>query len=281
MQLKQYIIVVVLLLMASCGGPSIDDRPPSYFQPSSIWMNRLNLVMQHDNSSNTKVMKYRNKTITIKPLMSQVTIGNKTYKLRVPPRVWNGDVFLHNASIDLIKAKLGPAPQIRTVRKSRPEWEPNKAAANRHWKYIVVHHTAGENDTIESIDRSHKAIDYDCIGYHFLIGNGVNTINGNIEPTIRWKYQKHGAHARATVGTIAYNDNRYNNHGIGVCLVGNYMNGNQPSKKQMDALVQLVKYLQSKYKISKENVIPHKHVKNTACPGNSFPWESFKSKIKN
>jgi len=41
-----------------------------------------------------------------------------------------------------------------------------------------------------------------------------------------------------------------------------------------------VKYMQKRYNISNGNVLRHGDVKVTDCPGEGFPWSSFKARIR-
>jgi N-acetyl-anhydromuramyl-L-alanine amidase AmpD len=108
-------------------------------------------------------------------------------------------------------------------------------------------------------DKEHRAKGWDGVGYHFVIGNGTATADGQIEVTPRWPIQKWGAHAKTL-------DNRYNEYGIGICLVGNFDN-ERPSEKQLKSLSTLVAYLMQTYHISPGNVIGHRDTKATDCPG--------------
>ena len=71
-----------------------------------------------------------------------------------------------------------------------------------------------------------------------------------------------------------------NERGIGVCLVGNFSDG-QISRKQMNSLVFLTNKLRKYYKIPKSRILGHGQVAgaNTECPGTNFPWRSFKRKL--
>jgi hypothetical protein len=147
--------------------------------------------------------------------------------------------------------------------------KPEKPA--RVWKYIVLHHSGGELDTIESIDRNHRqrtdrsGKPWLGIGYHLVIGNGRETIDGEIKPTFRWRDQLHGAHA----GHPDYND-----HGIGICLIGN-LEDRPPTARQLEATRRLVQTLCREYTIPRENVIPHRSVRPTQCPGQQFPLKEI------
>lgn len=140
----------------------------------------------------------------------------------------------------------------------------------RDWGAIVVHHSGTNSGSEESFHRYHKQVNgWRGIGYDFVIGNGNGTGNGVIEVTFRWEKQIHGAHAG-----VDY----YNQHGIGICLVGNF-NSRRPTRAQMDSLVALVSYLQDKCHIPTSKILGHRHVKNTGCPGNSFPYFELLSRL--
>jgi len=71
----------------------------------------------------------------------------------------------------------------------------------------------------------------------------------------------HGAHA---------GKQEYNQHGIGICLVGNFQE-TSPSAAQLAAVRRLVATLKHEYTIPTGNVIAHRDVKATECPGKHFP----------
>jgi N-acetyl-anhydromuramyl-L-alanine amidase AmpD len=50
----------------------------------------------------------------------------------------------------------------------------------------------------------------------------------------------------------------------------------------MDSLVLLVNTLRQYYHVPLNHVIRHKDVpgKRTACPGDSFPWDEFKRRLR-
>jgi hypothetical protein len=132
---------------------------------------------------------------------------------------------------------------------------------SRHpWRYIVIHHSATKTGSAAVFDRIHRDQGWDELGYHFVIGNGTQSRNGMIEVGPRWPKQKHGAHAKTS-------DNRYNDFGIGICLVGNF-EIDRPSPEQMKAAAELVAYLMKTYRIPPQNVVGHADTgKATDCPG--------------
>ena len=68
-----------------------------------------------------------------------------------------------------------------------------------------------------------------------------------------------GAHAKTL-------DNRFNEYGIGICLVGNF-DTTRPTASQMQSLEKLVAYLMETYHIKPEDVLGHRDTKPTDCPG--------------
>jgi len=155
------------------------------------------------------------------------------------------------------------------VQNDRDLWRPKAKA--RDWKYIVIHHTASEKGNVESIHEEHlKKKDANGnpwlgIGYHFLIGNGNGMPDGQVEETFRWRQQLQGAHAGSS-------DPVYNQQGIGICLVGNFEK-HAPSSRQLAALKKLVRTMKGEYRVVSKNVIGHRDVRATECPGKLFPME--------
>lgn len=165
---------------------------------------------------------------------------------------------------------FGPGPTTGGLLPKLPESNPWKPAGKlRDWKYIVVHHTASESGSVESIDEEHRkkkdksGNPWLGVGYHFVIGNGKGMGDGEIEPTFRWREQLHGAHAGSS-------NKDYNQHGIGVCLVGNFEHS-APSPAQFKAVKRLVQTLKHEYHITTENVVGHRDIRSTECPGKNFP----------
>jgi hypothetical protein len=140
-------------------------------------------------------------------------------------------------------------------------------AAPREWTAIVLHHTATDHGDVESIHESHLARQWLGIGYHFVIGNGHGMPDGEVQPTFRWRQQLHGAHAGR---------DEYNQHGIGIVLVGNF-DEQPPSDAQLAAVKRLVGELRSRHDIDPERIFGHGDVKATACPGRLFPLDEIRT----
>ena len=156
-------------------------------------------------------------------------------------------------------------PVAQAPKKAQPqlagiprEWIPN-ATKRDGWKWIVIHHSATPSGGAKAFDKMHKAKGWDELGYHFVVGNGTDTADGQIEVGPRWPKQKWGAHAKTP-------DNRFNNYGIGICLVGNF-DVERPTKAQIQSLSKLVAYLMVTYHIPADHVLGHGQTKATDCPG--------------
>src|SRR5690606_17117137 len=71
-----------------------------------------------------------------------------------------------------------------------------EAALNReNWQAIVIHHSGAPYGTAESIDKEHRALGLDGLGFHFVIGNGSGLGDGEVYSGYRWEEQLPGAHA--------------------------------------------------------------------------------------
>lgn len=143
----------------------------------------------------------------------------------------------------------------------------------RNWKWIVIHHSASDSGGAAVFDAWHRQRGFDELGYHFVIDNGEGMPDGNVEVGSRWLKQKQGAHAKSA-------DGQYNEHGIGICLVGNFEK-DEPTAKQWQMLVKLVAYLSSEYGVGPEHIIGHRDVNGkTLCPGKNVSLEKLRADVK-
>jgi len=157
-------------------------------------------------------------------------------------------------------------PERMTARTApgEPAWFPRGGKISPRWTTIVVHHSATPNGGARSFDRYHRNKGWDELGYHFVIGNGTDTPDGMVEVGSRWYKQKHGAHCKTP-------DNYFNEHGIGICLVGDFTR-NRPTQRQLASLERLVGFLCDRCDISPARVVSHGSVTHkTACPGRFLP----------
>lgn len=150
-------------------------------------------------------------------------------------------------------------------------WIP-PSSVEKGWSAIIVHHSGTDFGNAAIFDREHKNLGWDGVGYDFVIGNGTNSGDGEVEVTFRWKQQITGAHCRAEP------DNWANKDGIGICLVGNF-NNYLPTQKQMESLVKLTNFLKRRYGISPSLITGHGQTRGahvTDCPGTRFSVANFK-----
>ncbi len=160
-------------------------------------------------------------------------------------------------------------------------WYPNRPLYDS-WGFLVIHHTATPYGSMQDIDRWHRNNGWDGCGYHFVIGNGTRTPDGCIEPTARWRNQEMGAHTRLTpklARKSGVEPTYYNEHGIGIVLVGNY-DESRPTSAQMAAAAELVKFLMKLCRIPEDRVIRHGDVDATDCPGQQFSMEDLKQRTR-
>jgi hypothetical protein len=218
------------------------------------------------------------------------TVSGRRLSLGQPCLRRGSDYVLAAADADLVSATLatvraGRAPAPPRTPRVAPEaippsglpaeLRPAAGVSVRPWRAIVIHHAAVRSGSAGTIHQAHLANGWDGLGYHFVIGNGTGSGDGEIEVGYRWRDQIKGAHTRARPG----DDNRWNLSSIGICLMGDFTQ-TSPSQRQMDALVRLVRALMAEYSIAAENVVPHHFVHATECPGPCFPWGEFMSRIR-
>ena len=135
------------------------------------------------------------------------------------------------------------------------------------WKYIVVHNSGTRQGNARIFDVYHLRVRkmQNGLAYHFVIGNGSSSGNGEIEIGDRWTRQINGGHVASDY---------LNNIALGICLVGDF-NRDKPTREQFEALDELITYLRSrvgKIKGKPAIVKGHKEInpKPTDCPGDRF-----------
>jgi N-acetyl-anhydromuramyl-L-alanine amidase AmpD len=146
---------------------------------------------------------------------------------------------------------------------------------SKRWTCIVVHHSATSCGCASEFHHAHQARGWDELGYHFVIGNGTGSANGQIEVGPRWYKQKHGAHCK-TAG------NYHNEHGIGICLVGNFER-TRPTARQMASLNKLLRFLMANCGIPANRVIGHREAPGaqTVCPGANVIMARIRATARN
>ncbi|NLX15084.1 MAG: N-acetylmuramoyl-L-alanine amidase [Phycisphaerales bacterium] len=175
-----------------------------------------------------------------------------------------------------------PARLVASIPPRYP-WLPVDGISPR-WRYLVIHHTATDFGSMRDIHQWHldKGWESGC-GYHFVIGNGTNSGDGQVEPGPRWWNQATGAHTRLTEEMAqrrGIDSGHYNEYGIGIALVGNFAI-DRPSKAQLDALVDLILALMQECHIPLARVVGHGEVDETTCPGDNFSMWNLRTRLRN
>jgi hypothetical protein len=135
------------------------------------------------------------------------------------------------------------------------------------WKYIIIHNSGTRQGNARIFDTYHRRVRkmQNGLAYHFVVGNGNSSGDGQIEVGDRWTRQIQGGHVASDY---------LNNIALGICLVGD-LNRDKPTKSQLAALDELVSYLRlrvGKIKGKSPIVKGHKEInpKPTDCPGDRF-----------
>ena len=145
----------------------------------------------------------------------------------------------------------------------------------RRWQFIVVHNSGTRQGNARVFDYYHRHVRrmQNGLAYHFVIGNGTSTGNGQIEVGDRWRRQINGGHVHSDY---------LNNISLGICLVGDF-NRDQPTRAQLDACEELIRYLRERCgKVDRGEipVRPHREMNPprwaTDCPGDVFPYSWFR-----
>jgi hypothetical protein len=116
------------------------------------------------------------------------------------------------------------------------------------WRAIVVHDSGSAIGSSQSINRVHDGLGRGGLGYHFVINNGSDEVDGLIEVGFRWQKQMIGAYLDGPGADW------YHRHAIGVCLIGD-ADRTGPTEAQKRELVWLVRQLQRRYHVPADRVL--------------------------
>jgi hypothetical protein len=164
-----------------------------------------------------------------------------------------------------------PEPQYHYLTKEIRDAIDRAPVARRRWRFIVVHNSGTRQGNARIFDYYHRYVRKmpNGLAYHFVIGNGTSSGNGQIEIGGRWIKQLQGGHVHSDY---------LNNISLGICLVGDF-NRDLPTREQLEALDELIRYLRIRVgKIDGKPAIvkAHKEINPpqwpTDCPGDRFPY---------
>jgi hypothetical protein len=164
---------------------------------------------------------------------------------------------------------FGGGPTYRYLTRSVLAAIDNAHVRGGRWKYIVVHNSGTRQGNAAIFDYYHRHTRHmpNGLAYHFVIGNGTSTGDGQIEIGDRWVRQINGGHVHSDY---------LNNIALGICLVGDF-NRDLPTRAQYAALDELITYLRKRVgRIDRRLSIvkAHKEINPvpTDCPGARFSY---------
>lgn len=162
---------------------------------------------------------------------------------------------------------VAAAPRYYFINSIKAQLDEPKIKPGR-WKYVVLHHSGTPSGNAKIFEYFHRYVRgmENGLAYHFVIGNGHGSEDGEIQVGNRWVRQIKGGHLHS---------DELNEISLGICFVGNF-NEERPTPKQIAAAIELVSYLN---KICGARLIlkAHREInpRPTQCPGKLFPIESF------
>jgi N-acetylmuramoyl-L-alanine amidase len=160
-------------------------------------------------------------------------------------------------NIDISLEELKTIYNSLNIIKTDFKWDGELEKGNKPNR-VILHHSAIENMTIEDIHNKHAENEWAGIGYHYFIGKDGKIYQGREENII-------GAHVK-----------KNNINTLGICLEGNFENG-EPTSKQNGSLLELLRYLFLKYDIS--TLEGHRDNGKTLCPGEKLKVSQIKNNL--
>ena len=156
--------------------------------------------------------------------------------------------------------------------KSTLNYSPNFNSQKRLKKqvrFIVLHYTGmkSENDAINKLTNIQSQV-----ASHYLITRNGKIINLVPDLYIAWHA---GISSWKTLNSL-----NKNSIGIEITNPGHQFGYKKFSKKQINSLINLSKFLIKKYKINKRNILGHSDIApdRKKDPGEKFPWEYLAKK---
>ncbi len=133
------------------------------------------------------------------------------------------------------------------------------------WRTITLHHSATEKGSAKNFHRDHTRRHMGGLFYHFVIGNGSYTRDGQIE--VGWRWQRQVKANRP--------------YDIQICLVGDFSR-HGVSDAQFNSLANLLAALCKEYRVPLSRVRRHGDIKgkHTACPGRFFPFSRLLERLQ-
>ncbi|MHC4976736.1 MAG: peptidoglycan recognition protein family protein [Planctomycetota bacterium] len=162
-------------------------------------------------------------------------------------------------------AAQGPS-RVESIYRTREDLDASR------WDGIVIHHSGSTFGSPASIAEQHERSGIMGLGYHFVIGNGQGTEDGELHVGYRWLEQLPGAHSAGPEGDY------YNQRYIGICLVGD--GDRRPfTETQIQRLLDLTASLRQELGLPMESVRLHRDIAGVTSPGRLFPQSRFELRL--
>ena len=117
------------------------------------------------------------------------------------------------------------------------------------WAAILIHDSGSPAGSARSLNALHHELGKGGLGYHFVINNGSDRPDGEVEVGFRWQRQYVGAFVEGEGADW------FNRHAVGISLIGD---GDEAgagfTDRQLAELVQLVRELQARLGVPAESV---------------------------
>ncbi|MCC7145212.1 MAG: hypothetical protein IT443_02065 [Phycisphaeraceae bacterium] len=113
------------------------------------------------------------------------------------------------------------------------------------WKSVTVRLSGNTYGSAQTVTSQHELLGLRGLGYHFVMGNGSASPDGQIEVGFRWQHQMESA---MPLGTPADSPDH-----IQICLIGSARDGGS-TPRQVQELVWLLRNLQLRLGISADKI---------------------------
>lgn len=143
--------------------------------------------------------------------------------------------------------------------------------ATKRWTHLMIHHSDGPpGQTVDAIRRYHvHGRGWSDIAYHYLIqrdGQGRGHLKGGRAT------DRNGAHA----GSL-----RWNRRALGLCVIGRFAPGGEVMSGVLYAdVLAAVLHVMKLHGIPPANLMAHRDVRATECPGEWFPMQRLRADVR-
>ena len=157
---------------------------------------------------------------------------------------------------------------LKTTLNYSQNFNPNKRL-KKQIRFIIVHYTGMKSERLAI----NKLIDIQSqVSSHYLIKKSGKIITLVPDLYIAW-------HAGIS-SWKAYRSLNKNSIGIEITNPGHQFGYKKFSKKQINSLIKLIRFLSKEYKINKRNILGHSDIApdRKKDPGERFPWKYLAKK---